>query len=123
MLPGIFNKLHNGFMVYHFSTTFKEISFCTQVLDLLWKENFIRGYIKTNDGLIKVLLRYYDGLPMCNRLIVVSRPRDRLYISSLDLYRLPKEFGVVVVSTRRGIMTSEEAVRKGEGGEILAYVS
>ena len=42
-------KLHNGFMVYHFSTTFKEISFCTQVLDLLWKENFIRGYIKTND--------------------------------------------------------------------------
>ena len=40
MLPGIFNKLHNGFMVYHFSTTFKEISFCTQVLDLLWKENF-----------------------------------------------------------------------------------
>ena len=123
MLPGIFNKLHNGFIVYHFSTTFKEISFCTQVLDLLWKENCIRGYIKTNDGLIKVLLRYYDGLPMCNRLIVISRPRDRLYMSSLDLYRLPKEFGVVVLSTRRGIMTSEEAVRKGEGGEILAYVS
>ena len=60
---------------------------------------------------------------MCNRLTVVSRPRDRLYIYSLDLYRLPKEIGVVVVSTRRGIMTSEEAVRKGEGGEILAYVS
>ncbi|CAN0340052.1 unnamed protein product, partial [Ascophyllum nodosum] len=99
MLPGIFNKLHNGFMVYHFSTTFfKEISFCTQVLNLLWKENFIRGYIKTNDGLIKVLLRYYDGLPMCNRLIVISRPRDRLYMSSLDLYRMPKEFEVVVLS-------------------------
>ena len=28
-----------------------------------------------------------------------------------------------VVSTRRGIMTSEEAVRKGEDGEILADVS
>ena len=60
---------------------------------------------------------------MCNRLIVISRPRDRLYMSSLDLYRMPKEFGVVVLSTRRGIMTAEEAVRKGEGGEILAYVS
>ena len=52
-------------MVYHFSTTFKEISFCTQVLDLLWKENFIRGYIKTNDGLIKVLLRYYSSCQTC----------------------------------------------------------
>ena len=120
MLSKIFNKLRNSLVVYHFSTSFKEVGFCVKVLDLLWKENLIRGYTKKN-GTIKVLLRYYNGFPICCRLIVVSRPRDRLYLSSLDLCRLSNDFGVLVVSTPRGIMTSESAIRKGEGGEILAY--
>lgn len=123
MLPRILNKLRNGFIVYHLTISFKDISFCTKILDLLWKENLIRGYTRSNDGLITVLLRYYEGSPVCTRIIVLSRPRDRLYLSSLDIFRFSKEFGVLVVSTRKGIMISDEAIQKGEGGEILAYVS
>ena len=68
-----FPLLYISHVSYFSTNTFPEIleersPTAPQVLDLLWKENFIRGYIKTNDGLIKVLLRYYDGLPMCNRL-------------------------------------------------------
>nr|YP_009330405.1 ribosomal protein S8 [Coccophora langsdorfii]ANS72177.1 ribosomal protein S8 [Coccophora langsdorfii] len=122
MLPKIFNKLRNSVVVYHFSTSFKEVGFCVRILDLLWRENLIRGYTK-KDGLITVMLRYYDGFPICCCLTIVSKPRDRLYLSSLDLYRLSRDFGVLVVSTPKGIMTSESAIRKGEGGEILAYAS
>ena len=110
-------------MVYHLGVSFKEVSFCTKILDLLWKENLIRGYIKTNEGIITVSLRYHDGSPICTRLIVLSRPRDRLYLSLLDISRILDDFGVLIISTPKGIMTAEEAIRKGEGGEILAYVS
>ena len=110
-------------MVFHFDVSFKEVSFCTKILDLLWKENLIRGYTKTNDGVITVLLKYHDGSPICTRLTVLSRPRDRLYISLLDLSRILNDFGVLILSTPKGIMTGKEAIRKGEGGEILAYVS
>nr|YP_010390254.1 ribosomal protein S8 [Sargassum nigrifolium]UPV69784.1 ribosomal protein S8 [Sargassum nigrifolium] len=122
MISKIFNKLRNSLAVYHFSTSFKEVGFCVKILDLLWKENLIRGYTKKN-GLITVLLRYYDGFPICGRLTIVSRPRDRLYLSSLDLCRLSKGFGVLIVSTPKGIMTAESAIRKGDGGEILGYAS
>ena len=123
MLANILNRLRNGYMVYHLGVSFKEVSFCTKVLDILWKENLIRGYTKTNEGTITVLLRYYEGSPICTRLTVLSRPRDRLYLSLLDLCRLSDDFGVLIVSTPRGIMTAEDAVREGEGGEILAYAA
>ncbi len=123
MLAKIVNKLRNGYMVYHLGVSFKEVSFCSKILDLLWKENLIRGYKKTNEGIITVFLRYYEGSPVCTRLIVLSRPRDRLYLSLLDLSRISDDFGILILSTTKGIMTAEEAIRKGEGGEILAYAS
>lgn len=123
MFAKLINKLRNGYMVYHLEVSFKDISFCTKILDLLWKENLIRGYTKTNKGIITISLRYHDGSPICTRLTILSRPRDRLYLSLLDLSRILDDFGVLILSTPKGIMTAEEALRKGEGGEVLAYVS
>jgi len=110
-------------MVYHLEVSFKEVSFCTKILDILWKENLICGYKKTNNDIIKVFLRYHDGSPICTRLIILSRPRDRLYLSLIDLSRISDDFGILIVSTPKGIMTSKKAVCKGEGGEILAYIA
>nr|QWK44195.1 ribosomal protein S8 [Akkesiphycus lubricus] len=123
MLAKIINRLRNGYMVYHLGVSFKEVRFCTKVLDLLWSENLIRGYTKTKEGIITVLLRYHEGSPICTRLVVLSRPRDRLYLSLLDLSRVSDGFGVLILSTTKGVMTAEEAIRKGEGGEILAYAA
>lgn len=109
-------------MVYHFGVSFKEVSFCTKILDILWKENLIRGYKKTDKGTLTIFLRYHDGSPICSRLVILSKPRDRLYLSLLDLSRISDNFGTLIVSTTKGIMTSEKAISKGEGGEILAYV-
>ena len=110
-------------MVYHFGVSFKEVSFCTKILDILWKENLIRGYKKTGKGTLTVFLRYHDGSPICTRLVILSRPCDRLYLSLLDLSRISSNLGTLVVSTPKGIMILEEAIRVGEGGEILAYVA
>ena len=110
-------------MAYHLEVGFKDVSFCTNVLDILWKENLICGYKKMNNGSIKVSLRYHDGSPICTRLVILSRPRDRLYLSLKDLSRISDDFGTLIVSTPKGITSSKEAIRKGVGGEILAYAA
>jgi len=109
-------------MVYHLSVSFKEVSFCTKVLDILWKENLIRGYTKTDGGAISVFLRYHEGLPICTHIGVFSRPRDRLFLSFLDLSRVPDSFGILILSTSKGIMTAKKALGNGKGGEVLAYI-
>lgn len=125
MLAKIINKLRNAYMVYHIGVSFKEVSFCTKVLDILWKENLIRGYKKTNRDSLTVFLRYHEGSPICSRLVILSTPRDRLYLSLLDLSRVLDSSwsGIFILSTAQGIMSGEEAIRKGEGGEIIAYAS
>lgn len=125
MLAKIINRLRNAYVVYHIGVSFKEIKFCAKVLDILWKENLIRGYKKTNKGVLTVSLRYHEGYPICTRLIILSSPRDRLYLSLLDLSRVLDSSwsGVFILSTPKGIMSGTEAMRKGEGGEILAYAS
>ena len=109
-------------MVYHLDVSFKEVKFCTKVLDIMWKENLICGYTKSNEGFLTVFLRYHDSLPICTHLTILSRPRDRLYLSLMDLSRISDDFGILIVSTPKGIMTSKKAISKGLGGEILAYV-
>ena len=110
-------------MAYHAEVSFSDVGFCKKILNLLWKENLIRGYTKYNNGFITVYLKYHEGRPMCERLIVLSKPRDRFYLSWIDLYRASEDFGVLIVSNPKGIMTAKEAVRRGEGGEVLAYFS
>ncbi|CAN0266295.1 unnamed protein product [Ectocarpus sp. 4 AP-2014] len=125
MLSKLINRLRNAYMVYHIKVSFKDVGFCSKILDILWEENLILGYKKTNDGFITVFLRYYEGSPICSRLIILSSPRDRIYLSLLDLSRILNNSwsGIFIVSTTKGIMSGKEAIRKGEGGEILAYAS
>jgi small subunit ribosomal protein S8 len=37
-------------------------------------------------------------------------------------YLLAKDFGFIIVSTSKGIMTHSEAKNKGIGGKLIAYV-
>ena len=123
MLSKVINRLKNSYLVYHFEVSFKNVSYCTKILDILWEENLIRGYKVTNNNFVTVFLKYYNGSPVCNKMVVISKRRDRIYLSSLDLSRVINTFGVLIVSTSKGIMTAEKAIGNGEGGEILAYVS
>nr|QWK44785.1 ribosomal protein S8 [Postelsia palmaeformis] len=123
MLAKLINRLRNGYMVYHLGVSFKEVRFCAKVLNILWKENLIKGYTKTNEGIVTVFLRYHDGSPICTRLVIISRPRDRIYLSVLDIARLSDDFGVLILSTPKGIMAHEQCICKGVGGEVLAYAA
>lgn len=52
----------------------------------------------------------------------VSRPGRRVYASFGNLPRPKSPKGLVIVSTSQGMMTGEEARKKGLGGEIIGEV-
>lgn len=108
-------------MAYHISVPFEEVYFCIKILNVLWDEGFIRGYKKMDNGIIFVFLLYCDGYSQIQRLSILSTPSSSLYISCLDLVRLNRFSGVLILSTSKGIMTGQKAVRIGQGGQILAY--
>ena len=52
----------------------------------------------------------------------VSKPGLRVYAKSTNLPRVLGGLGIAILSTSSGLLTDREAMKKGVGGEVLAYV-
>lgn len=52
----------------------------------------------------------------------VSKPGRRVYVSADDIPRVKSGRGLVLVSTSKGVITGQEAVKQRLGGEVLLKV-
>lgn len=52
----------------------------------------------------------------------VSKPGRRVYVAAADIPKVKSGRGLVLVSTSKGVMTGQEAVKNKLGGEILLKV-
>ena len=52
----------------------------------------------------------------------VSKPGRRVYVAAADIPRVKSGRGLVLVSTSKGVMTGQEAVKNKLGGEVLLKV-
>lgn len=96
------------------------------VLKILKEEGFIRDYEVlrgTGQRSIKVYLAYAERKrSLLTNLERVSKPGLRIYVGKGEIPRVYGGTGIAILSTPAGVMTGEQAHRKGVGGEILCYV-
>lgn len=93
--------------------------------EILKKQNFIHDYTVEEDNkqnIIKVLLKYRDGVPAIHGLKRISTPGLRVYKASEDIPRVLNGLGIAVVSTSKGLLTDKEARTQSMGGEIVCYI-
>lgn len=57
-----------------------------------------------------------------NEIVRVSKPGRRVYVSANDIPRVKSGRGLVLISTSKGVLTGQEAVKARLGGEILLKV-
>ena len=95
------------------------------VLDVLQREGYIRGYseeeLAGQKGL-RIELKYFEGQPAILHVARVSRPGRRVYSGSRELPRIRNGLGITIVSTPRGVLSDAEARDQNVGGEVLAEV-
>lgn len=98
----------------------------TNVLDVLAREGYIRGYSESDvrPGVreLRVELKYHEGQPVIRVISRVSRPGRRVYSKIKDLPRIHNGLGISVLSTAKGVMSDTEARSAHVGGEILCRV-
>lgn len=73
-------------------------------------------------GWLRLGLAKRDGLPAIRSIRRISKPGLRIYRSADELPRPKGGFGIVVVSTPKGMMTTDQARRLCTGGEIICEV-
>ena len=92
---------------------------------VLQEKGFIKKFVVVEDGkqgILKVLLRYTNGVPAIQGLQRVSTPGLRHYVDVAKLPRVRNGLGYAIISTSQGVMTDHEAREQKVGGEVVAKV-
>jgi small subunit ribosomal protein S8 len=73
--------------------------------------------------MLRIDLAYDENdLPAINSIERVSKPGRRVYKGSSDIGKVMGGYGLMIVSTSRGITSGEEARRKKLGGELVCKI-
>lgn len=93
--------------------------------DILKRNNFIDDYFVIEDNkqnILKIHLRYHNGIPAITGLKRVSTPGLRVYKKKDELPRVLNGLGIAVISTPKGLLTDREAKNQSLGGEVVCFV-
>ncbi len=96
------------------------------IAEVLKDEGYIDGFAIRGEGAareLELVLKYYAGRPVIERIERVSRPGLRIYRGSGNLPKVLNGLGVAIVSTPRGVMTDRKARASNVGGEVLCVVA
>ena len=98
----------------------------TAIAGVLKSEGYIADFRVAQNGAkaeLEVVLKYYEGKPVIERLERYSRSGLRQYRGKDALPKVLGGLGVAIISTSKGIMTDAQARQQGVGGEVLCFVA
>ena len=94
------------------------------IADLLAREGYVGEVKKVTETkpMLSVDLKYHGQKSAIQSIVRLSKPGHRMYRTADELPTIINGYGLAIVSTSRGLMTSAEARKLGIGGEIICSV-
>lgn len=93
------------------------------VAELLAKNNYLESAAKKGrmpKRMIEIKLKYdKDSRGVINEIRFLSKPSRRLYGGYKNLVPVKQGYGMGVISTSKGLMTTKEARKSKVGGQLL----
>lgn len=119
-------RIRNAQMATKVSVSMSSSKLKLAIAKVLKEEGYIDDFVVTANGVkpeLDLVLKYYDGHPVIERIDRVSRPGLRVYKGKDDLPRVMNGLGVAIISTPKGVMTDRQARAGNMGGEIICIVA
>lgn len=125
-IADMLTRIRNAVMARHDFVLVPSSKMKLAITTILKTEGFINDYeVIRGEGQreIKISLKYDErNCPILSGLERVSKPGLRVYAGHKEIPRVYGGLGVAILSTPDGVMTGQQAWRKGVGGELLCYV-
>lgn len=93
-----------------------------KILEILNSGGYVGDFEKKGRGIKKIIfikLKYNDSRPAISGTKFISKSSRRIYIGYKDIRPVRSNYGLLAVSTSKGIMTGREAKKMKLGGEAL----
>lgn len=125
-IADIINQLKNAGAVRKESVVFVHSKYKLAFLEALQKSGFVADVTKKGKKVIKyieVKVAYNaDKTPKINGFDRISKNSKRVYIKASEARPVKSGYGVMIISTPKGILTDEQVRKENVGGEALCKI-
>ncbi len=128
-IADMLTRIRNALMVGQTEVEMPTSKIKAEIARILKAEGYIEDYTIGEEKpapIMKIQLKYHgsrrERRPVITHIERISKPGRRIYRGSRDLPRVMSGIGIAIVTTPKGVMTSQEARRQRVGGEVLCYV-
>jgi small subunit ribosomal protein S8 len=127
-IADMLTRIRNAVHARHQRVDVPASTFKVEIAKILEREGYIQSYklVDETDNqrkLIRLALKYGPrGENVISGLERVSRPGRRVYFGRDDVPKVLGGLGTSILTTSRGVMTGQDAVKAGVGGEVLCNI-
>jgi len=127
-IADMLTRIRNAVHARHQRVDVPASTFKAEIAKILEREGYIQGFkVVTEESepqaVIRLFLKYGPrGENVISGLERVSRPGRRVYFGRDDVPRVMGGLGTSILTTSRGVMTGQDAVKAGVGGEVLCNI-
>jgi len=119
-------RIKNASIMNHKSLLVPYSNMNKGILTIMRKEGYIENVEEheiEGKKAIRIYLRYGSRK---ERFILgikrISKPGRRIYVKKDRVPRVMNGFGTAIISTPKGLMTDKEAIKEGQGGEVICFI-
>lgn len=130
-IANMLNMIENAGKAGKETVTVPFSSVKSNIAKVLFDAGYIAGYTKktrTPADILEITIAYV-GAPVMGRpnprihdVKLISKPSRRMYAGVRDIAPVKQGRGLLILSTPKGIMSGESALRERVGGEVIAQI-
>lgn len=124
-IADMLTRIRNAGLARKESVTMPSSKMKASIAQVLKDEGYIESFQIEGDKKpeLHIVLKYYAGKSVIEKIDRVSRPGLRIYRSCDELPVVMNGLGVVIVSTSKGVITDRKARSLNIGGEVICVVA
>ena len=121
-IADLLTRIRNAVAARHGKTVSPYSKLKISILEVLKKHGYIESFSveknKSGDQIIIMLSPTHTALNLKR----VSKPGQRIYVKKDELKPVLNGYGIALVSTPKGVMTSSDARKASLGGELICEI-
>lgn len=129
-IADMLTRVRNALMVKNLEVLIPHSRIKGEIARVLLEEGYVKSLNIEKDErgfpVIRLELKYFGPRrtrrPVITGLKRVSTPGRRVYAGSKEIPWVLSGMGIAILTTNQGVMTDQQARRKGIGGEVLCFV-
>ena len=125
-IADMLTRIRNALIAQKMSVRVPASNFKLAIAEVLKEEGYLNAVDYEKDdrqNQIQMTLKYWrEDQPVISGIRRISKPGRRRYVSSDEIPKVLGGLGICILTTSKGILTGQEAVRQNVGGELICEV-